>query len=68
MIFAHPPPKFFVNCRIGSLESQVELYTPEAGVNCRIGSLENMIYATMRIMIVNCRIGSLEMAHRRHAP
>ena len=32
--------KFHVNCRIGSLETNLEIKVSNVTVNCRIGSLE----------------------------
>ena len=49
-----------VNCRIGSLESKLDIKGAAGDVNCRIGSLEIQIYSSRPRGTVNCRIGSLE--------
>ena len=50
-----------VNCRIGSLESEVNAVFHHIFVNCRIGSLENLMSFITKEKYVNCRIGSLEI-------
>ena len=52
--------KFWVNCRIGSLEKKDDGGLGHVEVNCRIGSLENSYLCPVRQFNVNCRIGSLE--------
>ena len=50
----------FVDCRIGSLESNAEENGKQKNVDCRIGSLEKYPRRAHGISTVDCRIGSLE--------
>ena len=57
-----------VNCRIGSLENQIELEDAGIYVNCRIGSLEISEFLKSLLCVVNCRIGSLESVLCKSSP
>lgn len=54
-----------VNCRIGSLERELEREYVTELVNCRIGSLEKSLLSLSAAERVNCRIGSLEIYYDR---
>ena len=54
-----------VNCRIGSLETCLQISLVRKIVNCRIGSLEIVAVGGMTSNNVNCRIGSLERDETR---
>ena len=60
MMVHHNKGDSHVNCRIGSLEMEVDDVVKALEVNCRIGSLESIRRRTFAVGIVNCRIGSLE--------
>lgn len=49
-----------VNCRVGSLETVLQLQQRLHLVNCRVGSLEKDLVAVCRVILVNCCVGSLE--------
>ena len=51
---------FFVDCRIGSLETDRSEAIRPAHVDCRIGSLEITLHGRKSCGSVDCRIGSLE--------
>ena len=52
-----------VNCRVGSLETEANVYQGGDDVNCRVGSLEIARKLVREGDTVNCRVGSLENVH-----